>query len=193
MSILNVPQTVLRRLSWSWLLVSLAAIGLAAAAQDKPDKPDFSGRWILDDPLQPGPDIPRTLTISQPIVRTNFLGAPMPPAFLELTVARQFENEGRSDIYHIGTVGGVVGGGVDGNGRPGQISSRTETRLSVQWRGDRLLIETGRYAGPTRDSGPYTEHREEWWFDDQGRLRIIAVDRRSDSEDVTHTLAYRRQ
>jgi hypothetical protein len=183
-------NTVLRGMSWSWLLVSLAAIGLAAAAQDKPDKPDFSGRWILDDPRQRGPDIPRTLTISQPIVRTNVLGAPMPPAFLELTVARQFETEVRTDRYLIGTAG-VTGGFVAGNGRPAQNSTRTETRL--QWRGDRLLIETGHYAGPTRDSGPYTEHDEEWWLDDQGRLRIIAVDRRSDSEDVTHTLAYRRQ
>jgi hypothetical protein len=37
-------------------------------------------------------------------------------------------------------------------------------------------------------SGPYTEHGEEWWFDEHGRLRIIVVDRRSDSEVVTHTL-----
>jgi hypothetical protein len=184
------PNTVLRKMSWSWILVFLAAIGLAAAAQDKPDKPDFSGRWILDDPRQPGPDIPRTLTISQPIVRTNVFGAPMPPAFLELAVARQFENEVRSDTYFIGT-GGVTGGFVAGNGRPAQTSTRTETRL--QWRGDRLLIETGRYAGPTRDSGPYTEHNEEWWLDDQGKLRMIVVDRRSDSEAETHTLAYRRQ
>ena len=177
------PNTLLRRMAW--VLVSLVVMGPAAAAQDKPD---FSGRWVLDDP-QPGPDIPRTLTITQPIVRTNRLGAPMPPAFLQLTIARQFENDVRSETYLIGAAGST-GGFVAANGGPAQTSYRTETRVS--WRGDRLLIETGRYTGPTRDSGPFTEHDEEWWLDDQGRLRIIAVDRRSDAEAVTHTLAYRR-
>jgi len=147
---------------------------------------------VLDDPPQPGLDIPRTLTISQPIVRTNVLGAPMPPSFLELTVERQFENAVRSETYHISTEGGTVGG-VVGIDRPDQSSNRTESRVSVQWHGDRLRIETGRYSGPTRDSGPYTEHNEEWWFDEHRRLSIIVVDRRSDSEVVTHTLTYRRQ
>ena len=106
----------------------------------------------------------------------------MPPTFLLLSVERQFRSGVRSATYHISTVGGVV------------ESDGTESLVSVRWRGDRLHIETSVYdSGPARDSGPHTEHNEEWGFDQDGRLRIIVTDRRSDSEVSTHTLVYRRQ
>jgi hypothetical protein len=61
----------MRSLFRTWLLISLVAVAVAVAAQDKPD---FSGRWVLDYPPEPALDIPRTLTISQPIVRANISG-----------------------------------------------------------------------------------------------------------------------
>jgi hypothetical protein len=168
----------MRTFLWCLLLSPFVAVGLAAQ-----EKPDFSGSWVLQDPAQPSMDIPRTLTIRQPLRRTTDLGEPMPPVFLDLTVERHFESGVRAETYHIGTVGGS-----------GTISgSPPRTRVSVRWEGDRLHFETGRYWGPTRDSGPYTEHTEVWWLDEQGRLLITVVDRRSDSELATRTLIYRRQ
>jgi len=169
------------------LLTPLVAAGLAAQ-----DRPDFSGKWVLQHPPQPDVDIPRTLAIRQPLRRATALGEPMPPAFLDLTVERHFESRMRAETYHIGTVGGTVGG-IVGEGRLDQDVNRAWSRVSVRWEGDRLHIEAGRYSGPTRDSGPYTEHTEVWWLDEQGRLLITVVDRRSDSEVATRTLTYRRQ
>ena len=63
----------------------------------------------------------------------------------------------------------------------------------LRWEGDRLHIEIGRYSGPKRDSGSYTEHSEVWWLDDEDRLLISVVDRRSEPEVPTRTLTYRRQ
>jgi hypothetical protein len=63
----------------------------------------------------------------------------------------------------------------------------------VRWESERLRIETGRYSGADRDSGPYTERSEVWWLDDQGRLLITVVDRSSASEAATRTLTYSRQ
>jgi len=50
-----------------------------------------------------------------------------------------------------------------------------------------------RYSGLTQDLGPHTEYTEVWWLDEQGRLLITVVNRRSDSEVETRTLTYRRQ
>jgi hypothetical protein len=129
----------MRTLVWWFLLVPLVAVGLRAQ-----DKPDFSGSWVLQDPPQPGLDIPRRLTIRQPLVRTTILGEPMPPSFLDLTVERHFESGVRAETYHIGTIGGTV----FGNG--------AESRVSVRWEGDRLHIEIGGHSGPKRgnSSGP---------------------------------------
>src|SRR5262249_2516917 len=148
------------------LAVALAVI---AAAQDQPD---FSGHWVLVDPLRPGADVARSLTIRQPIVRTTARGAPMPPAFLELTVERQSEQAVRAESYMIGSEGGSSSGG------PGV----GETRVSVLWRGDRLFIATHHTTGPSRDATTTTEHTEEWSFDERGRLVIVVVDREGDAQ-----------
>src|SRR5258705_3362261 len=101
----------MRNFLWPLLLTPLVAIGLAAQ-----DKPDFSGNWVLEDPPQPGVDIPRTLAIRQPLQRTTALGKPMPPAYLQLTIERHFESGVRAETYHIGTESGTVSGTVGGSG-----------------------------------------------------------------------------
>jgi hypothetical protein len=168
------------------LLTTFGTVGLAAQ-----DKPDFSGTWVLQDARQRGVDIPGTLAIRQLLQRTTASGEPMLPAFVELRVERHFESGVRADTYHLGTVGGTVSG-IPGDGSDPPIN-RGWSRESVRWEGDRLHIDTEHYSGPTRDSGPYTEHTEVWWLDEQGQLLIMVADRRSDSEVDRRTLTYRRQ
>jgi hypothetical protein len=177
----------MRTLQWCLLLVPLVVVGLSGQGE-----PDFSGRWVLQDPPQPDLGVARTLVIDQPLRRTTVTGEPMRPAYLDLTVERRFDDEVRAETYRIGTEGGTVGG-VVGDGRSAQDVTPDWTRTSVRWEGDRLHIETGRYSGPARDSGPYTENAEVWRLDQQGRLLITVVERRSDAEVATRSLAYRRQ
>jgi hypothetical protein len=169
----------MRTFLWLLLLTSLVAVVVAAQ-----EKPDFSGSWVLQDPPQPSADIPRLLTIRQPLRRTTARGEPMPPVFLDLTVEKHFEDEVRTDTYQIGSEGGTGTFGVFGG-------SRSSSRFSVRWDGDRLRMETKSY--PTSDTSVYTEHDEVWWLDEQGKLLITVVDRRSDSDAATRTLTYQRQ
>lgn len=177
----------MRKSAGSFVLISLVA---ALAAQDKPD---FSGRWVLEDPLEAAPDVPRALTIRQSLVTTTALGSPMEPFFKDLTIEREFEQGKVSDSYWIGIVGGVIGG-LDKNGRgygPGGESPLK--RFSVVWDGNRLVIETGRYSGRTLESGPYSEHKEVWWLDETSKLVMTVTHRTSEAEPVTRTLTYGRR
>ena len=138
-------------------------------------------------------DIARALTVRQSIVRTTVWGTPMEPFFRDLTVEREFTNGVRSESYQIGVGGGVVGG-VDRTGR-GTLPNgqRPETRFSVRWDGNGLVIETGNYSGPRRESGRYTEHSEVWWLDAEGRLVMTVTDKSSGAESAAQTLTYQRK
>ena len=164
-----------------WLLLLTSLVAVVVTAQEKPD---FSGSWVLKDPPRSTVDIPRVLTIRQPLRTTTARGEPMPPAFIDLTVEKHFESEVRTDTYQIGTEGSTGTFGVRGG-------SRSSSRFSVRWDGDRLRIETKTY--PTSDTSLYTEHEEVWWLDELGNLLITVVERRSDSDAETRTLTYRRQ
>ena len=173
----------------SWLLILSMLVAAIVAAQDKPD---FSGRWILDTAAGAGPDVARSLTVRQPVVRTNAYGAPMPPFFKELTVERQFVTDVRTETYQIGVVGGMVGGVLPANRGTAADVNVSETRFSVRWEDNRLVIETGRYSGPTREAGPYTEHTEVWQLDTAGMLILSITDRGSGIASTTKTLTYRK-
>jgi hypothetical protein len=164
------------------LVLSVAA----ATAQDKPDKPDFSGRWVLEKPEPAGPDDPRALIVRQPIARTNAFGAPMKPYFKELAVSRHFSDAVRSETYQIGMMGGVVGGTVGGGVAP-------QSRFSTTWQGDRLVMETGTYSGSTAESGPYTERIETWHLTAEPKLVITVTNRGSGMATTTRTLTYGKQ
>jgi hypothetical protein len=163
------------------LTIAVALAVTAAAAQNQPD---FSGRWLLVDPAHPGADAPRALTVRQPVVSTTARGTPMLPAFLELTVERQFEQNVRTDRYKLGVEGGVVSGGP---GAPHQ-----ESHFAVTWRGDHLFITTSVTSGPTPDVRTTNSHTEDWSFDDRGRLLIVVVDREGDAQPLLQTLTYTR-
>jgi len=172
-----------------WLSILSMLVAATVAAQGKPD---FSGRWVLAASPGAGPNVARSLTVRQPIVRTNVYGAPMDPLFGELTVERQFVSAVRTDIYQIGVTGGRVGGVVPTGRGTGPDMNIPEDRFSVRWEGNRLVIETGNYSGPTREAGPYTEHVEVWQLDARGMLILSVTDRGSGIESTTKTLTYRK-
>jgi hypothetical protein len=182
---LSAPRRLgMRKTHWPCVLIALAVAGVAAQ-----DKPDFSGRWVLEDPLPATADTPRALTVRQSLVRTSARGTPMEPFFKDLIVDREFETEVRSETHHIGIVGGVVGGMARGAQAP---SKSPQSRFSVTWEGNRLVIETGTYSGPTREDGPYRERTEVWSLDTNGRL-VLAVTSRSSEASTTQSLRYRRE
>jgi hypothetical protein len=164
---------------------------LVAATVAAQDNPDFSGRWVLETSADAGPDVALFLTVRQPVVRTNVHGAPMPPFFKELSVERQFGDDLRIETHQIGVEGGAVGVVAANRGTASDVNV-PQTRFSVRWESNRLVIDTGRYSGPTREAGPYTEHTEVWQLDSRGRLLLSITDRGSGIASTTKTLTYRR-
>ena len=166
---------------WLSLLVLLTA-GITAAQE----KPDFTGQWALLTPRDAG-DAARGLSVRQWLEhRTSVRGVPID--IPHLAIERQFQNGMRSESYQIGIVGGIVGGLPAG----ASVSSWS-TRYAVRWDGARLVIDTGRYSGPTQESGPYSEHDEVWSLDESGRLVMAVTDRESGSAPRTTELTYRRR
>jgi hypothetical protein len=152
-----------------------------AAAQDTAD---FLGHWVLLNPSDVASDIAQELTVRQSFERRVNV----------ITIERRTTSGVRSETYTIGTVGGVVGGLVGRSGRgSGPNGQIVQTRFSTKWDGNRLVIQTGNYSGPTPESGPYAEREEVWSLDEQGRLLITVTDRTSDAPPKTTNLTYRRQ
>jgi hypothetical protein len=165
----------------AWLSASLFLLAAPLGGQDKPD---FSGRWILEDWTPASSDVARVLTVRHSLA---------PPPASDLTIERESAAGVRSDSYRIGIVGGVVGG-IDSAGRGfGPDGQRPQSRFSVTWQGDELVIALADYSGSTRDAGPWVEHTEVWSLDAEDTLRITATDRRPGEPPVTRTLTYRTQ
>ena len=173
----------------AWLSMLSIVVAASVVAQDRPD---FSGRWVLESPSAAGPDVARSLTVRQPIVRTNVSGAPMEPVFEELTVERRYASGTRSDTYRFG-VGGTVGGGNRAGRGTGANGMIPETRVSLRWDGSLLVLDTGSYSGPTREAGPYTERTEVWQLNDAGRLVLSVTSRGSGVDATSQTLTYRKE
>lgn len=70
----------------TWLILAVSAGAPRLAAQDKPD---LSGRWVLESRPPPGSDVPRALSVRQRLVRTTVRGDPINPFFEDLTVTRE--------------------------------------------------------------------------------------------------------
>lgn len=160
-------------------------VGAPLAAQDKPD---FSGRWVLQSPLHSALDIPRALSVRQLLVRTTARGEPMTPFFKAIAIDREFASGTRSETYDIGIVGGVVPG-LREDGSPTGPTTRHD---AVKWQGRMLVFEKGSYTGQAAETGVWAERREVWSLDRAGRLRMEIAIRSSVDPPKTVTLIYRR-
>jgi hypothetical protein len=166
-------------------LVTLAV--LAAVALAAQDKPDFSGRWILAGPEEPDPTSPRAMSVRQSLVRANVYGDPMKPYFKEMVIDREFESARDSETYLIG----VVGGSVPGLNVHGVVAGPRRD-WQVTWDGNTLVFESGSYTGESPGTGVWSERRETWSLDADGRLRVTISTRGSSDPSRTVTLMYRR-
>jgi hypothetical protein len=167
-------------------------IGLALFSSAEPagqSQPDFSGRWVLVRAEPASLQAAGTLIATQPVERTNVHGAPIAPVFLTITIERQFVDRSRTDTYNIGVEGGLVGGIAAGHDPQANVP---QTRFVVRWQDNRLVMDTGSYAGSSREAGPYTERTETWQLDDAGLLTVTIVDRRTGGEPTTSRATYRR-
>lgn len=144
-------------------------------------RPDFSGTWILDS--LPAADTPATIIVKQVLVRTNFRGEPIAPLFRQIVITRA----SRTDSYDIGAIGGSISGIVGGPLSPLRSHRR------VAWEEQVLVIESGSYTGGARETGDWTERREAWSVDSDGRLRVRISTRGSGVAPSDETLIYRRQ
>jgi hypothetical protein len=166
----------------SSILVLFAAAALAAQ-----DEPDFSGRWVLVSASQPGPDVPRALTVRQTLVRTNVRGEPMKPFFRDIAIDREYESGTRSETHAIGVRGGAVPG-FDKDGRP----NGPRGLYSVKWDQRALVFESGSYTGETSGTGEWSERREVWALQPDGRLGVTVATSGSAAASTTVTLTFRR-
>ena len=168
--------------TWSIALIMLTAAGVAAQ-----DKPDFSGRWILITPQQSDTDTPMALSVRQTLVRTTVRGDPMEPFFRDITIERQFETGTQSATLLIGVQGGTVSGL-----RADRSPNGPTAHHAVRWDGNALVFESGSYTGQRPETAVWSERREVWSLEDDGRLRVAITKRSSGQGSTAVTLLYRR-
>jgi hypothetical protein len=164
---------------------SVALVVLASAALAAQTKPDFSGRWVLTTSPESA-DVPSTLTVRQTLVRTTARGQPMAPFFSDITIERQFESGARSETYWIGVLGGIVPGLLaDGSPNGPTVHS------GVKWEGESLVFESGSHTGQRPEHGVWSERREVWTLDPDGRLRVVITTRSSAGDSTSVARVYR--
>lgn len=167
-----------------------ACVIIFFATLEAQDKPDFSGRWVLQSRAPAEIDVPRTLIVRQSIARTNVRGEPMTPFFKTITIEREFATLTRVDTYDIGVLGGFVGG-LAGH-RIEDPDDRPHGSNGVEWVGKQLLFTSANYAGRTKESGPYNEHSELWSLEGRDKLMIRISGESSERGRRTLNLEYRR-
>jgi hypothetical protein len=181
----------MRKASAVALLWFVLAVALLSAAAAQP-RPDFSGRWILIDPIEVGPEVATELLVEVSVNHKSVTGTPSHPGLVTLTVHRRSPAEVHSVTWLVGVVGGVVGG-VDSFGRgSGPNGEVWRSGHPATWDNDALVLENSYYSGATRDSGPHTERREVWRLDEKQRLVITITERSSESPPKSVRLNYRR-
>lgn len=169
----------------SWIVFLAVLCGGPSPAQDRPD---FTGRWILDSPSQATPDVPTALSVRQPLVDRNVRGVPTRPSFKDITVERQFAGGTRSETHEIGVVGGTVSGFV-----PDGKALGPDDHHVVRWDANALIFESGSSTGESPAIGAWAECSEVWSLDSDGRLHVVITTRSSLEAPRTVALLYRRR
>jgi hypothetical protein len=167
------------------VFVLAVLVGSVPSAQDHPD---FSGRWVLDLPSQPSPQVPRTLSVRQSLVSTNIRGEPIPPFFRDITIDREVAGRTRSATHPIGVQGGTHPG-IDSRGNRADGPLR---HFVVRWDANALIFESGSFTGEGPETGVWAERREVWSLESDGRLRLVITTRSSVDAPTTVVLVYRR-
>ncbi len=157
-------------------------------ATDK--KSDFSGHWVPVEPNDVPTDVARELTVRQYVQNPKGIW-PGDPVTRVLLVTRRVGNDVLTTRYEMGGgIAGGVAGGIAANGVQDPRHSRYGR--SRRWDGDTFVIED--YSGSgTSENWSFTEHRETWALDANGRLVITTADRSSAGEPRTITLVYHRR
>jgi hypothetical protein len=166
--------------------LTAVVIALTGALQNQPD---FSGRWVLVT-SDPAPShAPRVLVVEQPVTRVNRLGAPMPPAYLSISIRREGASGVTNETRQIGVIGGVVGGAVGRNGSTPGPTSHFET----VWRLGMLMFLTSAQGPDGPHTGDWSERSEIWSLDPDGRLRVEIVSEGRDQARQASVSLYRRE
>jgi hypothetical protein len=168
---------------------SIALITLAGVLVQASDGVDFTGRWILESPPPAPAGTPRALSVRQSLVTTNVRGEPMRPFFKDIIIDREVDGATRHERHQIGVVGGVVGGIL----LTGGVATNPQGHHAVKWDANALVFESGSYTGQSPETGVWTERREVWSLDSNGRLRVVITIRGSSDAPRTVALVYQRQ
>ena len=171
---------------WTIALAPFALAIASAFSVAAQERPDFSGRWVLISDQADG-DIPPALFVQQTIVRTTLRGEPMTPYVSDISIGRQFETGVRSETHHIGIIGGEVPA-PEADGLP----NGPKRHHNVGWDGSMLVFTSGSHTGPRPMTGAWSERRESWSLDTDGRLRVTIATNGSSAASKTITLLYRR-
>jgi hypothetical protein len=163
-------------------LLAIALSMLVGAFVQTQDGIDFTGRWIFDSPSPASAETPRALSVRQSLVTTNVRGEPMRPFFKDVTIEREAQGSTRAETYQIGVVGGVVGG-----------LGTARRHYAVKWDANVLVFESGSYTGQSPQTGAWTERREAWSLDSDGRLHVVITTRSPSDAPRTVALVYRRR
>ena len=155
---------------------------LVGAFVQAQDGVDFTGRWILESPSSASAETPRALSVRQSLVTTSVRGEPMRPFFKDITIEREVEGSTRAETYQIGVVGGVVG-----------ALGTAARHYAVKWDANVLVFESGSYTGQNSETGVWTERREAWSLDSDGRLHVVITTRSPRDAPRTVALVYRRR
>jgi hypothetical protein len=155
-----------------------------APALPPQDTPDFSGQWILETVSASAVDVPKALSVTMRLVRTNARGEPMKPFFKDMVVTREFRNRSTVETHLLGVVRGSV---------PSPQSHDARTHERVSWEKQSLVIEVATHTGFARETGEWTEHREVWSLDSERRLQVEIADKSSSGPPFAATLVYKRK
>lgn len=171
-------------------LSAIALSMLVGAFVQAQDGVDFTGRWIFESPSSASAETPRALSVRQSLVTTNVRGEPMRPFFKDITIEREVEGSTRAETHQIGVVGGVVGGLTSTSGTAGSPGGHHH---AVKWDANTLVFERGSYTGQRPETGVWTERREAWSLDSDGRLYVVITTRGSSDAPRTVAVVYQRE
>jgi len=165
---------------------------LVGAFWQVPEGVDFTGRWILESPSSASAETPRALTVRQSVATRTVRGEPMKPFFKDITIEREVGAGTHTETHQVGIGGGTICGVVSAGGTARAPDCGNEHH-EVKWDANSLVFETGSYTGPRPETGVWTERREMWSLDSDGRLHVVITTRGSSDAPRTVALVYKRQ